>query len=558
MERVAEIPKQHEQSSPVPSRAPGVPTAAAPLSPLQELQQQAGNQAIQQLLRSRFLRPKLAISNPDDPDEREADQVAQTVMRSPTGFPISEVEADRVASQVMLISEPQSGSAGSGGAAPAVQAGKRPVHPKKAELSGVAMRTAPPQVEQVLSRAGKTLDDRTRQFMELRFGWDFSGVRVHTDEAAANSAQSIGARAYAVGENIVFDRGQYQPETHSGRLLLAHELTHTLQSSGALRRQGHANVTDPPATLEVLVIDAKNEVTATWRAAGMHGVQVYLDSQILKRLEDLEKKQHADSWKEFFIKLAEFAVAFIPGGEEAEGAIEGVKRVAEITAKFADFLGHMPEHLEQHPDLDALRNGFDHSISEGADAILADINSSAAAILRSHPGITHNRALALLLQHYFTDKTIEVIGGQEGMIEDNPPRLNYEVIAHRMEKSIRWAVLVAEKKLSKRLEEVEPGSSLAGNIRSEIAFVQAPDGNLRVALLRTDYSLYRALPHDPNALGQPQFVEWVPIGQVSDALVLQSSMGPLRNYSWDEVKLFMAPSRPPALVEWLKQHGAAL
>jgi len=40
--------------------------------------------------------------------------------------------------------------------------------------------------------------------MERRFGWDFSRVKVHADPAAARSALALGARAYTVGNDIVF------------------------------------------------------------------------------------------------------------------------------------------------------------------------------------------------------------------------------------------------------------------------------------------------------------------------------------------------------------------
>lgn len=67
--------------------------------------------------------------------------------------------------------------------------------------------------------------------MEPRLGHDFSGVRVHADGQAAASARSLGARAYTVGADIAFGRGEYAPETTEGRRLLAHELTHVVQQS---------------------------------------------------------------------------------------------------------------------------------------------------------------------------------------------------------------------------------------------------------------------------------------------------------------------------------------
>jgi Domain of unknown function (DUF4157) len=90
---------------------------------------------------------------------------------------------------------------------------------------------APPVVHEVLKSLGQPLDTSTRTFMESRFSHNFSGVRVHTDAEAAESAQAVNALAYTVGQNVVFGVGQYAPGTGSGRRLLAHELVHTIQQS---------------------------------------------------------------------------------------------------------------------------------------------------------------------------------------------------------------------------------------------------------------------------------------------------------------------------------------
>jgi hypothetical protein len=87
----------------------------------------------------------------------------------------------------------------------------------------------PQIVNEVLRSPGQPLDENTRLFMESRFGHDFSKVRVHTDSKAAESAESVNALAYTVGKNVVFNTGQYSPETNTGKQLLAHELTHTIQ-----------------------------------------------------------------------------------------------------------------------------------------------------------------------------------------------------------------------------------------------------------------------------------------------------------------------------------------
>ncbi len=87
----------------------------------------------------------------------------------------------------------------------------------------------PPLVYDVLHSPGQPLDTATRAVMEPHFRYDFSKVRVHTDKRAIDSAQSVNALAYTVGQNVVFGMGQYKPETNEGRRLLAHELTHVVQ-----------------------------------------------------------------------------------------------------------------------------------------------------------------------------------------------------------------------------------------------------------------------------------------------------------------------------------------
>jgi hypothetical protein len=90
----------------------------------------------------------------------------------------------------------------------------------------------PPIVHEVLRSPGRPLDPAIRAFMEPRFGRDFSGVRVHTDGKAAESAQAVNAVAYTVSQNVVFNSGRYGPHTNSGRRLLAHELAHTIHQGG--------------------------------------------------------------------------------------------------------------------------------------------------------------------------------------------------------------------------------------------------------------------------------------------------------------------------------------
>ncbi|MET0647360.1 MAG: DUF4157 domain-containing protein [Pyrinomonadaceae bacterium] len=106
-----------------------------------------------------------------------------------------------------------------------------PVHPPTVADSPSEV---PSVVGEVLSSPGEPLDAAARVFMEPRFGHDFSRVRVHADAKAAESARSVRALAYTVGNDVVFGAGQYAPGASAGRHLLAHELAHVVQQTGSL------------------------------------------------------------------------------------------------------------------------------------------------------------------------------------------------------------------------------------------------------------------------------------------------------------------------------------
>jgi hypothetical protein len=89
-----------------------------------------------------------------------------------------------------------------------------------------------PVVAETLGAPGRPLDAVTRSFFEPRLGSDLSRVRVHTGERAAGTAASLGARAFAVGSEVVFGAGEYAPQTPAGQRLLAHELAHVVQDGG--------------------------------------------------------------------------------------------------------------------------------------------------------------------------------------------------------------------------------------------------------------------------------------------------------------------------------------
>jgi hypothetical protein len=174
------------------------------------------------------IQTKLAVNQPGDAYEQEADGIADQVMRMP---------------------EPRLRSAcPCGGKCPNCrkeQPGQeQPSHghgrlrAKRVQAGDMGQITAPPIVHEVLASPGQPLDPAARGFMEPRFGHDFSQVRVHADAKAAESASALKASAYTVGRDVVFGAGRYAPGTAEGDRLLAHELTHVAQQSGGQEVHG--------------------------------------------------------------------------------------------------------------------------------------------------------------------------------------------------------------------------------------------------------------------------------------------------------------------------------
>ncbi|MDB5812206.1 MAG: putative rane protein [Betaproteobacteria bacterium] len=203
----------------------------------------AGNLAVQCLLRSSRIQAKLSVSDPSDPDEVEADRIADRVLDLPlsaksngrastkfaTAGRFNEVQmpAAHQTSERISASEPYAPPSRRNGEAE--EKIRRKVVPgqRKSALSN------PSSESLSLSTGGQPLPPRIRSDFEQRFATDFSGVRVHADNSAAESARAIQAKAYTAGEHVVFGKNEFSPTTKDGRRLLAHELAHVVQQTSA-------------------------------------------------------------------------------------------------------------------------------------------------------------------------------------------------------------------------------------------------------------------------------------------------------------------------------------
>ena len=188
----------------------------------------------------------LKISQPNDPAEIEADQIADRVMR----MSIDETAGNK--SNAKARSAPSDTKRAIEASDP-----KNTIHRKcdaceeKGEMPETVQRKeefasaaptqppadTPPSIRNALRSGGRPLDLQARNFFESRLGYDLSAVRLHTGDAAAESAERLNAHAYSLGSNIVFGGGKYRPDSESGRHLLAHELAHVVQQkTGIVQR----------------------------------------------------------------------------------------------------------------------------------------------------------------------------------------------------------------------------------------------------------------------------------------------------------------------------------
>ncbi len=159
--------------------------------------------------------PKLKYSQQTTPEEKEADNIAAQIVSSPVNGKLN----------------------------PAGRSVQRKMKPtvKQNVANGV---------KGLNKEGGRPMDKSTKSFMENRFGADFSNVRIHNNAKSAAMSEAIQAKAFATGNNIYFNSGEYQPDSRSGKKLLAHELTHTIQQGAAkptIQRQGKP---EPPAKSE--------------------------------------------------------------------------------------------------------------------------------------------------------------------------------------------------------------------------------------------------------------------------------------------------------------------
>jgi Domain of unknown function (DUF4157) len=165
---------------------------------------------------------KLSIGAVDDPLEDEADAMADKVMRMPEQ-PFVQRKWAECEEEEKVQRKPLASSI-----TPFIQT--------KGADGGTASDAVTQQIHATRG-SGSNLDRPTQSFMESRFGTDFSNVKIHTGDDAVQMSRELNAQAFTVGSDIYFNSGKYNPSSHSGKHLLAHELTHTIQQNSGIHNK---------------------------------------------------------------------------------------------------------------------------------------------------------------------------------------------------------------------------------------------------------------------------------------------------------------------------------
>ena len=192
------------------------------------------------------------MSQPNDPFEREADRVAEQVMRMSSHegsyFPIKTLEDKKINRKCKNCDEEEREELNK----IKISKNDNNISTRDSYISDKIGK----DIIDVVSQQGSPLDTSTREFMESKFGYDFVNIRIHTGFKATRSTNMMNSLAFAKGNELVFNSGVYKPNTESGLRLLIHELVHVIQGGQNIIRRQPVNVkpqitTIPPSlTLE--------------------------------------------------------------------------------------------------------------------------------------------------------------------------------------------------------------------------------------------------------------------------------------------------------------------
>ncbi len=287
-----------------------------------------------------YLQAKLNVSAPQDPQEREADQVADNVMRMP-----AQRSSDNTSRKINRASlkpgiTPMNRAQKDKASRDSLKPGEEKIHraslkPGEDSIQRKSDSEAPEATDKVENKInakrgqGERLPDNVRSDMENRFGRDFSAVRIHLDSEAAEMSAEIDAKAFTVGNDIFFGNGRFDANSDEGRRLLAHELTHVAQQQQA-----------PVTNEKNEEVSRSDEKTQRWSLTGWLADKAW---SVLKRVapSGLYKLVREVYKKGIFGYLKEII------GNAVSSIFDGLKRGANVLTNFFASFGRMAKTAKE-------------------------------------------------------------------------------------------------------------------------------------------------------------------------------------------------------------------
>ena len=217
-----------------------------------------------------LIQPSLEIGKEDDEQEKEADTVADKVMRMSSGNGSDDGIGINTGNKVRKMTDPTEKNVGT------MHSGQPAIQKMSAQnQSGI---NAPASVEKGINStkgSGQSLTPEVQEEMGSKLGTDLGNVKVHTDSNAVQMSRDISAKAFTHGNDIYFNQGQYNPSSNEGKHLLAHELTHTVQQSGQIKpkiqRQTLTNATNLIRNGQIDAGLADKDMRLAFSTAGVSG-----------------------------------------------------------------------------------------------------------------------------------------------------------------------------------------------------------------------------------------------------------------------------------------------
>jgi Domain of unknown function (DUF4157)/Annexin len=232
------------------------------------------------------IQTKLAIGAVNDPLETEADAMADTVMRMPAAISSSPPDGNIITGKASDTTIRKCAKCDSDtdkeekARMKPLASSITPFIQTKSNGEGIASDALSSRISNSRGN-GSQMDGETKTFMESRFGTDFSGVKIHTGNESVQMNRELNAKAFTVGNDIYFNEGQYNTGSESGKHLLAHELTHTVQQN-----QAYGNIQRKPSLISVDLNDIAEKVHRAIDRVGTDEEAVYGALQRLERDKD--------------------------------------------------------------------------------------------------------------------------------------------------------------------------------------------------------------------------------------------------------------------------------